>query len=198
MKRHTSVLLLLAPVAIIVLVAAGPAPKGTPVQAATDEKKPVPQYMGVKKCKMCHSSSKVGAQYKKWSAAAHSKAYQTLGGEEAKKIAAEKGIEDPQKSEKCLKCHVTGYGKDKKLFTKTFKMEDGVTCEACHGPASLWGNKKDTHAGHIDIAMKLGMVKPDEKTCRGCHNEESPSYKEFDFKKSWAKIAHSRPKKEEK
>ena len=44
-------------------------------------------------------------------------------------------------------------------------------------------------------AQAAGLVLPDEKTCKGCHNEESPSYKNFDFASFSQKIAHPMPKK---
>jgi hypothetical protein len=33
-----------------------------------------------------------------------------------------------------------------------------------------------------------------EKLCKTCHNEQSPTFKGFDFKKMWAEIAHPLPK----
>ena len=48
------------------------------------------------------------------------------------------------------------------------------------------------------VAAGLTDFKDDaakEKLCKTCHNEKSPTYKEFKFKDMWAKIAHMRPKK---
>jgi hypothetical protein len=39
----------------------------------------------------------------------------------------------------------------------------------------------------------VGLTIPDEKTCTGCHNKESPTFKAFDFEKMAAKIAHPTP-----
>jgi hypothetical protein len=55
------------------------------------------KYIGAAKCKMCHNSSKKGAQFKAWSSSKHANAYATLATPEAKSIAKEKGIDDPQK-----------------------------------------------------------------------------------------------------
>jgi len=52
------------------------------------------------KCKMCHSSATKGVQFTKWSDSAHAKSFATLASEESKKIAAIKGIADPQQAEK--------------------------------------------------------------------------------------------------
>ena len=92
------------------------------------------QYIGATKCKTCHNSTKKGKIYDKWLSTAHSKAYTNLASEEALKVAKEKGIEDPQKSADCLGCHVTGYAAKAELKGEKYSVEEGVTCEACHGP----------------------------------------------------------------
>ncbi len=50
---------------------------------------------------------------------------------------------------------------------------------------------KSVAAGMTEYADEAAI----EKQCITCHNEESPTYKEFDFKKMWAKIAHPVPSK---
>ncbi|NOY61417.1 MAG: cytochrome C554, partial [Calditrichaeota bacterium] len=37
------------------------------------------QYIGVKKCKMCHKGAKKGQIYETWMKAKHAKAFETLG-----------------------------------------------------------------------------------------------------------------------
>jgi nitrate/TMAO reductase-like tetraheme cytochrome c subunit len=47
------------------------------------------------------------------------------------------------------------------------------------------------------IAAGMTEYKDDaaiEKQCRSCHNEKSPTSKEFNFQERWAKIRHSVPK----
>ena len=39
------------------------------------------------------------------------------------------------------------------------------------------------------------MVIPTAETCTVCHNDKSPTFKEFDFEKMAAKIAHANPEK---
>ncbi len=159
----------------------------TPSQAGAQHK-----YVGVGKCKTCHKSKRSGQQYQIWQKSKHSKAYATLSSAESKKIAKEKGLGDPQKAPQCLKCHITAYNADKNLLGKRYKMEDGVGCESCHGPGGDYYKKKVMKAiyeGKQD-GKAVGLIKPDEKTCKKCHNEESPSYKPFDFKKRIKEIAH--------
>jgi hypothetical protein len=154
------------------------------------------QYGGVVTCKPCHLTPKSGAQFKIWSAEKHSKAFETLKTPAAKEVGKKMGIEDPSTSDKCLKCHVTGHGVDAKLKGAKLTMEEGVSCEACHGPGSAYkGQKvmKDIFDGKVDGA-KHGLVEQSEALCTKCHNKESPTYKPFDYKAAVAKIAHPVPK----
>jgi nitrate reductase cytochrome c-type subunit len=152
-------------------------------------------FIGVKKCGMCHKKEADGNQLGKWKESPHAGAFATLASEESKKIAAEMGIEDPQKDFKCLKCHVTAAGVDESLIGKGVKMEDGVGCESCHGAGGDYYKKKTMiaiTAGEIDGAA-LGLIEPNEAQCITCHNEESPTYKPFDFAVKVKKVAHPNP-----
>jgi hypothetical protein len=67
------------------------------------------KYIGAEKCKNCHGSE-TKTQYTSWQKTGHAKAFETLGTDAAKKLGKEKGIDDPQTSDKCLKCHETAFG----------------------------------------------------------------------------------------
>jgi cytochrome c554/c'-like protein len=151
------------------------------------------KFVGAEKCKLCHNSVAKGAQYTKWSEMKHSKAYAALGTEEAKKIAQAKGIADPQKASECLKCHVTGQGVPADQLTEKYKVEDGVSCESCHGAGGDYWQMavmKDPAK-----AAAAGLLTPDEATCKRCHNAESPTFKSFDYASAKATIAHPNPQK---
>jgi hypothetical protein len=48
-----------------------------------------------------------------------------------------------------------------------------------------------------EAAKAAGMVMAKTAdACTKCHNDESPTFKEFDFEKRWAKIAHPVPTEE--
>jgi hypothetical protein len=149
-------------------------------------------YIGAGKCKMCHNSAAKGAQYTKWTEAQHSKAFATLGNDQAKEIASAKGIADAQKDDGCLSCHVTGHGAPAAQLTQKYSAEEGVSCESCHGPGDdYWKmNVMKDQAKSIEA----GLVIPDESTCVTCHNDKSPTFKGFDFAAMNAKIAHPNPK----
>lgn len=147
------------------------------------------KYVGVAKCRLCHMNAKLGGDnFNAWKASRHAHAYETLASEPAKAKAKELNIADPQKSERCVKCHVTAYGVDAALVGPTVKNEDGIGCERCHGPGSDYLSNEVMRDRKAAVAK--GLVVPDEKLCRGCHNEESPFYKPFDYKTFVAKIAH--------
>jgi hypothetical protein len=157
-----------------------------------------PQYVGAKKCKTCHKKELIGDQWNAWLKGEHSKAFETLKSDEALKIAKEKGIAGPpSESDDCLKCHMTGFGKPATAFAKKpLKASDGVQCESCHGPGSLY-KKKKTMSDH-DKAVAAGMWEPgkDEKICAACHNDESPTWdaaKGFNYDEAKEKIAHAIP-----
>lgn len=157
------------------------------------------QYVGAKKCKMCHNKKDQTKQFDIWKGSSHANAYATLATDKAKEFATKAGVKgDPQKAGECLECHVAGYGLDSTFFGKSFVLEDGVQCESCHGPGSKYKSTKimsktkyaeDPEAQH-KLAIEAGLTLPDEKTCENCHNERSPAFKGFDFKTSYEKIKH--------
>lgn len=151
-----------------------------------------PDYVGASKCKTCHKADKNGAQFPKWQSKKHSKAYEALKSDAAKKKAEAMDVKDPLKDEKCLSCHTTAYAAKNKA--KTYKIEEGVTCEACHGPGSLY--KKSSVMKDHKKSVDAGMVsKVDEKVCASCHKKDTPGHegKFTTFEKEFAKIAHPVP-----
>jgi hypothetical protein len=153
-----------------------------------------PHYIGSDKCaKMCHKGEKKGKQYEIWQQSKHATAFKTLGNEQSKEIAKKMGLGDPQKAPECLKCHVTAFGAKKELINPTCTNEEGVGCEACHGPGSEY-RKLNTMKNH-DLAVAAGLWDPNEALCVKCHNKESPTYKSFTFDVEVKKNAHPIPGK---
>jgi hypothetical protein len=153
------------------------------------------KYTGAKMCAACHKGGKGGTSFTVWEKSAHANAYKTLLTDAAKKVAADKGLKTaPEATEACLKCHVTGGGTAKNVEA-SFKKEEGVTCEACHGAAS--GYKMVHSKGDAEKSKAAGLMQGEKKAeaCKKCHNPESPTYKEFKFEEMWAKIDHSKPAK---
>jgi hypothetical protein len=153
-----------------------------------------PELIGASKCKMCHKA-KTGDQWKIWTESKHAQAFETLASEASLKIAAEKGIENPQTASECLKCHATKafLGEEVVVDAKgKYADTEGVGCEACHGPGSEYKSKKVMMDPEASKAAGLVMVKSAD-ACTKCHNEESPTFKGFEFEERWAEIAHPVP-----
>jgi len=142
------------------------------------------EYIKSSSCKMCHKSEKRGNQWGVWEGTTHAKAFESLKTDKAKEIAKAKGIDDPTTSDKCVTCHNGWDG------------EEGVGCQDCHGPGSEYKSMKvmkDVYAGKVK-PEDVGLIRPDENYCKKCHNENSPTYKEFKFEEFFKKIAHPVPK----
>ena len=153
------------------------------------------KYVGAGKCKTCHKKELIGDQYTAWQKGPHAKAFETLKGDAAQKIAAEKGISGPaNEAAECLKCHVTAYGKaPSAVAAGPLKPKEGVCCESCHGAGSAYRKKKvmSDHAASV----AAGMLEPGKnaEVCTACHNSESPTYKDFDHAARVKEIAHPIP-----
>lgn len=141
------------------------------------EEKTKPEYVGVKKCKMCHKSV-----YEAWQRTKHAAAFESI----ADTAAAQ---------EACLPCHTTGYG-EQGGYVDTASTPDfkGVTCESCHGPGSLYW-KVPIMKNH-EKAVENGLVEQDSSVCISCHNENSPTFKGFNYEK--AKVTGIHKMEEEK
>lgn len=131
-------------------------------------------YVGVDMCKLCHKQKELGNQYDKWTSTAHSKAFYVLESPAAREIAASLGIDNPQQSGKCLRCHASCYGFTEECVSKDLRVEDGVQCESCHGPGEEYMYLEVME--DLKEAVAAGLVMPTEDTCRKCHNPESPTY----------------------
>ena len=160
--------------------------------------------VSVKKCAMCHKKDDTGNQYAKWQSMGHAKAYERLATAEAKAVGAALGIDDPQSSGACLKCHSTAYYFSEEIQTTEVSVENGVSCQSCHGPGADYKKKSVMESREESIAN--GMVYPaKEKSCTLCHNDTSPTWKPdrytlsdgtktgFDVEQAYEKIKHERP-----
>lgn len=152
------------------------------------------KYVGAKTCKMCHNKPATGEQYNQWSNTLHSKAFTALSSEAALTYAKANNIADPSKEAKCLKCHSTAAAVDASLLEVSITKEEGVSCESCHGPGSVY--KSMTIMKDKATALKNGLIIPDETTCVKCHTAEgNPFFKPFDYATAVAKISHKDPSK---
>ena len=148
------------------------------------------EYIGAAKCKMCHNKAATGQQYKIWSEGPHANAMKSLSNEKSMAYAKENGIADPTKEASCIKCHSTVGGTDESLHVG-IKIDEGVSCESCHGPGSKY--KTNTIMKDQAKSIENGLIIPDKKLCESCHNDENPFHKPFNFDEYVKKIAHPNP-----
>lgn len=151
-----------------------PAAKDTTTMAAKDTTKkaegPKHDYVGAKKCKICHKF-----EYDSWLTTKHAQAWGALKPEE-------------QKNAECAGCHSTG-------TTAKGELLEGVQCEACHGPGNDY--RKTKIMKDLKLAQENGLVMPTAEVCVTCHNKKSPTFKGFDFEKMVVNPAgvHAHPEK---
>ncbi|MEW6356632.1 MAG: multiheme c-type cytochrome [Planctomycetota bacterium] len=167
---------------------------------AGGEEESRPTYVGLKGC-VCHKLKSLGNQVGHWKEKdPHSRAYESLKSEKARKTAEQMGVQDPMTDKRCVECHATAFGVSE-AQRGDLKMEDGIACEGCHGPGSKYSKKPIMIDREEAIAKGLViLVAPEQrqKVCGRCHNKNVPKefYKERDFVKDWEPIKHSLPQEE--
>jgi hypothetical protein len=135
-------------------------------------------YIGTKNCKKCHIK-----QWKSWSETKMANAFETLKPGVAAERKAELALDaekDYTTDAECVRCHVTGYGKEGG-FTSIDATPDlvGVGCEMCHGAGSGFTQDglmtlKNKEYKRADL-VAAGLIYPvDETVCIQCHNEDTP------------------------
>jgi ankyrin repeat protein len=159
-------------------------------RAVRGVKRNQPQYVGSDACKQCHLSQASGNQFVVWLSSRHAGAYWRLATEWAQFLALQQphyqDVSDPLMDDRCLMCHTTGAQDPDALFASTFDIQQGVGCEACHGPGSAYIDPQ-IMADRAAFLRAGGRV-PDENTCRRCHRNPD----RFSFAQWWPRIAHSR------
>lgn len=151
------------------------------------------QYIGVAQCVICHRTEAQGEQEKIWRESLHAYAFERLKEEQSVEIAREMGVEQPpHEAPECLVCHATGWDLPAERMGARFNVEDGVQCETCHGAGSEY---RAIHGRDPEAGKERGLItgRGDADRCIACHNEDSPTYKGFDFERDMEAIAHPVP-----
>ena len=155
---------------------------------------PTPQYVGAAACSSsnCHgsvtarldSAMSLQNEYVTWyKSDRHAKAYETLSTDRALRIARLVGMVDgtatpgdwlarAARPERCLDCHALDVPAAQR--GPKFKLEDGVSCEACHGPAGGWLTRHTERGWEPSQSLALGMRETSDpgtaaEICMGCH-----------------------------
>ncbi len=165
--------------------AAGGTPSPAPLPAtsrATGAPNDAGKYVGPGGCAAtsCHGSVKPRLdtrifqnEYSIWVVQdKHSRAYNALTSPVGERIGRILGIGKSEEAPKCLACHSLAVPAEARA--KTFDLNDGVSCESCHGPASGWLGPHTTsgwtHAQSVQAGMydTRDLVQRTEK-CLTCH-----------------------------
>jgi hypothetical protein len=175
---------------------------------------PVPgsgTYVGAIVCKTCHGPGSDDDAFTIWSVSKHSRTYVQLGtgyvhmiDPDAKGFVPD-GFGGPILREArrlgidtdCLRCHTTAYGIPDSEKADTFHVEDGVQCEACHGPGGNhveWAQSAAAAAGEPRPEASRMRVPTLDFCARACHRPK-PTHEpfiatKFDINRRWPKIAH--------
>lgn len=153
-----------------------------PAVAATENAKSL--YVGARFCARCHEQPRKDdetdyvslTEFKTWSEKdKHSQAYRVLTEERSRQMGKILGWEHVENEPRCLNCHAANVEKERR--SNDFDIRDGVSCDACHGPASQWivpHADKKWRTTAVANKQKLGMRDvrdPVElsRLCVSCH-----------------------------
>ena len=160
----------LAPAALMVLAVALYPARGQDPQRRAEV------HLGAGSCAApaCHGGQDdARREYKVWATKdKHRKAFDVLAGPAGRRMGARLGI-DPTKDASCLSCHATAGVR----LNKPHVVEDGVSCEICHGGAKDWLGPHATEdwkalspAGKEKRGLRdLSTGKKRVASCVGCH-----------------------------
>lgn len=102
----------------------------------------------------------------------HAKAFAVLSNPVSVRMGKILDIGPPSQAAKCLACHALSVPPEQRA--QTFELDDGVSCESCHGPASGWLGPHTLNDWPHEKSVQLGMydnrnlIKRSEK-CLSCH-----------------------------
>jgi len=155
-----------------------PPPPGTPGAEPT----PAGRYVGVATCASatCHGSTVpldatpvLQNEYYTWlQKDRHAGAYELLFDERSRVIARNLGLAAAHRARRCLDCHALT--PPRAAVAGRLEIEDGISCESCHGPASGWleGHRSEawSHADSVAAGMRdLRDLGARAGLCLGCH-----------------------------
>jgi hypothetical protein len=176
--------------AILGLMGAQSRPRSAPAGEPRREAAPGPserRYLGALACKACHEKWDKEAypdpccqmtEYDTWKKKdKHAQAYTALTSRLSQDMASRLGLGDDIKTwEGCLNCHAMNFPPSRQGVQ--FHIQDGVTCDGCHGPAKDWFTehtqkdiwRKKTPQQKADLGF-IDVRGPAKRAalCTGCH-----------------------------
>jgi hypothetical protein len=136
------------------------------------------KYIGVESCasSTCHGAKSardnrnvLQNEYTTWFRfGQHSRSLQTLHSDAATTITQTLGQPLPWENKSCLGCHSNNVAAEQR--SASYSEEDGITCEACHGPAEKWASTH--HRGKTLGPKPASIWEPAQEaaSCLSCHS----------------------------
>jgi hypothetical protein len=102
----------------------------------------------------------------------HAQAYDVLQNPVARRMGTILGIGNPANEPKCLACHALAAPELER--GREFAINEGVSCESCHGPSSAWLGPHATRGWSRRKSLALGMYDTEDlvsraEKCATCH-----------------------------
>lgn len=137
-----------------------------------------PLYVGRAVCLECHDAGHDSGACTLRAIPEHDRSFAALSKRQAVDIATISGVlGSPAESRICLDCHATAADEGRRWTTESFRVEDGVQCEACHGAGSLHVDLFRTPE-HPSPTKLPELIEPGDRwRCAACH-VEMPSHRE--------------------
>lgn len=142
----------------------------------------VQKFYGAETCATsgCHGAADPKRfQFQYWqSADPHSKAFSTLTTARSARMAEDLKLGDATKNVTCTACHAPFYGLPEIRLTAGVKVQEGVSCESCHGAGGDWlrshPRKDYSHSDRVTAGMRdLQNIYTRANSCVACHQNVS-------------------------
>ncbi len=110
----------------------------------------------------------------------HAKAFSALTTPWSQRIARNLGMQQrPEAAQECLACHALAVKPEQRA--RTFDLNDGVSCENCHGPASGWLGEHTARNWTHQQSLQRGMYDTKDlarrdENCLSCHLGTAEKY----------------------
>jgi hypothetical protein len=150
--------------------------KAAPLQAQ--------RFVGAAGCQSssCHGGAgEKRGQYLTWSQQDfHARAYAVLTNARCARMAEALGLPAAQTSERCTVCHSPYQSAAPARLTKNAHIDEGVSCENCHGAADAWlrgHTRRDwTYPMRVGAGMRdVRNIYVRANTCVACHQNLDPA-----------------------
>ena len=166
----------------------------SPLQLLNAQEPPLPHYgpnkhLGVVNCagNTCHGAPRayenaavLQNEYVTWNRQdSHANAYNVLLNDESKRIARNLGLTAAHEAKICLDCHADNVPPERR--GERFQLEEGVSCEACHGGAENWVLQHVTAGNSHQQNLDAGLYPTEDpiaraKLCLSCHYGDSNKF----------------------